>query len=368
MKSGLKRWLLEEFECERMNRRRMMKMLGAAGLGLVATGLTRHGALAQQTLTIQSWSGYDIPQLAPAYYAKNGAPQFSLMGSDEEGFQKVRAGFRPDLAHQTSFIVGKFKDAGLIQPIDPGRLVNLPDFFPELPKAVTIDGKLWEAPLSWGNSSVIYRRDLVELKEEPSWGLLWDNRYAGRLAMRDTVEGLVNIGGLFTGAKDPWLMTDDELAKAREALLQQKPLLRMYWSSQTDMEQAFASGELVAANGWNASVALLRKQGFDMALMNPKEGMVTWTDGLVMMPGAPEDLAYEFMNAYMAPEVGVFLITSYGYGAGNTKSYGEVPRATLVELGIEEPAAIIAKTWFQREIDPATRPKYQEVYDEIKLS
>jgi spermidine/putrescine transport system substrate-binding protein len=182
------------------------------------------------------------------------------------------------------------------------------------------------------------------------------------------VEGLVNLAGLYTGAKDPWLMTDEELAKAREALLEQKPLLRMYWSSQTDLEQAFASGEVVAANGWNASVALLRKQGLDMALMNPKEGMVTWTDGLVMMPGAPEELAYEFMNAYMTPDVGVFLITSYGYGSGNTKAYGQVPKERLVELGIDEPAEIIAKTWFQREIDPAVQPKYQEVYDEIKLS
>ena len=369
MKTGLERWLIEEFECDRMNRRRLMKMLGAVGLGLATTPLSMRGAHAAGGLTILSWSGYDIPDMAPSYYDKHDSPEFTLMGSDEEGFQKVRAGFRPDLGHHTSFIVGKYKDAGLLKPIDPSRLVHLGDYFPELPEIVTIDGKLWEAPLSWGNSSVIYRRDMVDVKEE-SWGLLWDERYAGRLAGRDALEGMLIVGGLYTQAADPWTMTDAELQATKEALVAQKPLLRFYWSSQTDLEQAFANGEIVAGYGWNASVAMLRKQGVDMALMKCKEGIVTWTDGLVMMDGGSGDeaLAYDFMNAYMSPEVGAFLINSYGYGSGNAKAYDSVTEERLAELGITDPDVVISTSKFQREIDPAIRPKYQEVYDEVKLS
>ncbi len=195
-------------------------------------------------------------------------------------------------------------------------------------------------------------------------------RYKGRIASRDSLEGLLIVGGLYTGAADPWAMSDAELAKAKAALLAQKELVRFYWSSQTDMEQAFANGEIVAAYGWNASVAMLRKQGIDMALMKCKEGIVTWTDGLVMMNGGSgsEDLAYEFINAYMSPEVGAFLINSYGYGSGNAKAYESVTDERLAELGITDPDVVISTSKFQREISSDIRQKYQAVFDEVKLS
>jgi hypothetical protein len=135
-------------------------------------------------------------------------------------------------------------------------------------------------------------------------------------------------------------------------------------------EITFANGEIVAAYGWNASVAMLRKQGIDMALMKCKEGIVTWTDGLVMMNGGSgsEDLAYEFINAYMSPEVGAFLINSYGYGSGNAKAYEFVTDERLAELGITDPAVVISTSKFQREISSDVRQKYQAVFDEVKLS
>jgi spermidine/putrescine transport system substrate-binding protein len=369
MSESIKRRLLDGLESGQLDRRNLLRIMGSLGIGLVTVPMLRGVAQAASQLTILSWSGYDIPEMAPEYFQKHGKPNFTLQGSDEEGFQKVHAGFRPDLAHHTSFIVGKLRDADLIQPVDTSRLTHWNEFFPELQKIEMVDGKMWIAPCSWGNSSVIYRKDLVEPKE-PSWGLLWDERYSGRVAARDAVEGTVVVAGLYTGAADPWNMTDDELAKAKDALFVQKPLIRFYWSSQTDLEQSFASGEIVAAYGWNASVALLRKKGVDMALMRPKEGIITWTDGLVYYKNHPgdESLAYEFMNAYMTPEVGKFLIEAYGYGSGNVKAYDGVDVERLEELGIAEPAKILSTSRFQKEIGPGVRQKYQDVFDEVKFA
>ena len=81
-----------------------------------------------------------------------------------------------------------------------------------------------------------------------------------------------------------------------------------------------------------------------------------------------EDLAYEFINAYMSPEVGAFLINSYGYGSGNAKAYESVTDERLAELGITDPDVVISTSKFQREISSNTRQKYQAVFDEVKLS
>jgi spermidine/putrescine transport system substrate-binding protein len=368
MNDAIKRGLLDGLESRKLNRRGLLKVMASAGIGFLAAPMIGGSADAADQLSVLSWSGYDIPDLAPTYYAKHGKPNFTLMASDNEGFEKVQAGYRPDLAHHTSFMLQKLRDADLIKPIDVNRLQNWKNFFPDIQKVGLADGKNWIAPCSWGNSSVIYRKDLVQI-EEQSWGLLWDKRYAGRLAGRDASE-YVLVAGLYTGAKDPWNMTDVELQKAKAALLAQKPLLRFYWSSQTDLEQSLASGEVVAGYGWNASVALLKKQGVDMAMLRPKEGLITWTDGLVFYKNHPggEDLAYEFMNAYMTPEVGKFLIESYGYGSGNMKAFETVAPKRLEELGIAEPAKILATSWFQKAESADLQKKTQAILDAVKFA
>jgi spermidine/putrescine transport system substrate-binding protein len=353
----------------RVSRRGAVRGLAAAGFGLTTLSALARRAAAAGQLEVLSWAGYDIPELAPAYYAANGSPNFSLMGSDEEGFQKVQAGFQPDLAHHTSYIVERMAQADMLQPIDPARLTNWDSFFPELREIGMFDGQNWIAPFSWGNVSVIYRPDLVG-EVEQSWGILFDEAYAGKLAMRDDGPTAMVLTGIYMGVPDPHNMTEDEIQAAKELLIRQKPLLRFYWSGQTDLEQAMASGEVVAADGWNASVALLRAEGVDMAMMRPKEGILTWSDGLVYFKGsgAPDDLAYEFMNAYMAPEVGKFLIEAYGYASGNETVYPEIPVETLEMLGFNNPGQIMANSVFASGTPGAVIQRYSEVFEEVKAA
>lgn len=352
-----------------IDRRYLLQAMGAVGLGIVAMpGFTRSAAAADQ-LTVLTWSGYDISEITPDYFTKHGKPDYALMGSDEEGFQKMRGGFKPDLASHNSYMIGRLHEAGLIKPIDTSRLIHWNDIYPQIRDVEKLDGQAWMAPFSWGNTSVLYRKDLVELKED-SYSLLWDERYAGRIAARDAVEASVVAAGLYTGAADPWNMTDAELTVVKDALLKQKPLVRFYWSSQTELEQSFASGEVVAALGWNSSAASLKKQGIDMVFMRPKEGMITWTDGLVLLKDhpAPEDLAYDFMNSYMSPEVGRYLIETFGYGSANAKGFEGVKPEALDQLGISDPAAVVAQSKFAKEIKSDIRQKYQDLWDTVKFS
>lgn len=361
------RELIRDLRKGNISRRDMSKLAAFLGVGLVAGVATGRQARADTNLSVLSWSGYDIPQLAPAYYAKHSSPSFTLMGSDREGLQKVRAGFEPDLGHQTSFIVQSLRDANLIEPIDLSRLEHWDEIFPALQKVEYVNDQMWIAPCSWGNSSVIYRKDKVTPAEE-SWSILWDPMLKGKLAQRDDVEA-VSVTGMLLGYKDPFSMGDSELEAVKAKMLEQKPLLKFYWSSQTDLEQSIASGEVVASYGWNASVALLNKQGIPMAMMKPKEGLLTWTDGLVLYKKrhASTDLSYEFINAYMAPEVGKFLMESYGYGSANMEAFKIANKARLVELGIEDADTILNTSVFIKDVRQDRQTAYHALFDEVKL-
>ena len=332
--------LRERMAAGDLSRRHLNKLLAGAGLAMVTLPLTGHRAKADDQVTYFTWSGYDVPEFFPGYVKKYGVnPNLPVFSDEEEAFQKLRAGFFVDVAHPCSGRIKRWRDAGVVQAIDTSRLSNWGDVV-EVLKTVNgaaDGGKQWFVPIDWGNTSVLYRADLVEVKEE-SWALLWDERYKGRLSIGEDITDTAIICGLLAGVQDPYNMTDTDIAKVKELLIKQKPLLRFYWSDTTVLEQAMATGEVVAASAWNSSIATLRKQGLDVKYMNPKEGRLTWCCGLVLTSVAKEiDKAYDLIDAMLSPEAGVWLI-NYGYGHSNRKAFERVSEQVLAERGLAKNA------------------------------
>jgi spermidine/putrescine transport system substrate-binding protein len=129
-------------------------------------------------------------------------------------------------------------------------------------------------------------------------------------------------------------------------LRQQRPLMSSYTTDMTSVEQSLASGELVAAMAWNASATALKKQNVPVAFMKPKEGMLTWVCGMVMLKDAKHvDLAYDFINARMNPDSGASLINEYGYGSASQAAFKQVPAAKLEELSLpNDPETMLRDT------------------------
>ena len=106
----------------------------------------------------------------------------TVFGDDDDAFTKVKAGFRPDLAHPCYDKVARWNKEGLLQPIETAKIKNWDKIFPvfrNLPDIQAGDGKVWMVPWDWGNTSILYRTDLVK-NPEASWQLLWNKDYAGR--------------------------------------------------------------------------------------------------------------------------------------------------------------------------------------------
>jgi spermidine/putrescine transport system substrate-binding protein len=319
----------------KMTRRRFHQALAAAGLAMVTLPLGGRKAAAEE-VTYFTWSGYDVPEFFPGYVAKHGAnPNMPIFADEEEAFQKLRAGFFSDVVHPCSGRIKRWRDAGVITSIDTSRLTNWPNVFEALKpiNGAADDGKQWFVPVDWGNTSVLYRADLVDVQED-SWGLLWDERYAGRLSIGNDITDTAIIAALYAGIADPYNMTDDDIAKVKELLLKQKPLLRFYWSDVTEFEAAMVTGEVVAASSWNSSIPTLRDQGLDVKYMNPKEGKLTWCCGLVLTAEAKEvDRAHDLMDAMLSPEAGTWLI-DLGYGHSNRLAFEQASEETLANRGL----------------------------------
>jgi spermidine/putrescine transport system substrate-binding protein len=350
---------------EKVTRRSMLCALAVAA-ATVTLGIPPR-AEAGDKLTYFTWSGYELPEFHQAFLDQHpDAVDITFFNDDDEAYTKVRAGFRPDLAHPCYDKVARWREADLIQPIDLKRIKNWEKVFAvfrDLPGLVEGD-QAWMIPWDWGNTSVLYRTDLLK-DPEPSWRVLWDKNLAGKIATIDAVHDTPVVAALLAGV-DPFNMSAEDIAKVRGVLQEQRPLVKMYTSDLTSVEQALASGELVAAMTWNASATSLKKQGVPVEFMNPKEGMLTWVCGTVLLKDAKNvDLAYDFINAKLSAASGKALVENYGYGAANSESMQAVGAEKLEELALPtDPAEMLKTTVFT--LPMKNNDEVSKMFEEVK--
>lgn len=354
-----------------LSRRQLLQRASALGIvSLGATGLMRPARAAGTGLTVMDWTGYEVPELFQPYVKKHGAaPDITIFSDLEEAWQKIAGGFRPDVMHADHWQIPARRDAGMFEPWDTSKLSNFPDLMPELVDLPTLqnDGKQYGIPVDWGINSICYRTDLIEVEEE-SWASLWNPAHSGRIAMTGQMDNMVGAAALALGIANPFV-NDPEVMKAIEAkMTEQRALLRFYWNDPTQLTQAMATGEVAIAFAWPSVYKELKAQGVPVKYMRPKEGVMGWAQGMLLMKDRDGDTqkAYDFMDAWMAAETGRWLIENYGYGHANVKSVDGVDPAILADLLLEDPVATLASSFFIRDMPSDVQTTYVAMVERIK--
>lgn len=355
-----------------LSRRTILKTLASVGIATVTVpSLCRPASAGSDDLVVFTWDVYAVPEMYQSYFETYGkAPEFAYFGDLQEAFVKLQAGYKPDIATTGFESIRRWRDAGLISPIDTSRLVHWPDVFEKLKGSGTLeDGIQWAVPFIWGSNSVIFRTDLApEYIDNHTWEILWDPKYRGQIAMRDSADEAAVPAALVAGVADPFNMNDEDIAKVRDRLAQQRELVRFYYGDNTSLAQSIASGEVVAAYAWSDVYAELKADGVPVAFMAPKEGIITWIDLSVLVTDAPasDDMRYAYLNTTLAPESGVFAIEEYLYGHANRKAFEQADPEVLKELGWIDPEAVLTDGVLLRPFAADTQEKINRMFEEIK--
>ena len=356
-----------------IGRRDVLQGMSAAGLAVVMTPVMSQAAkaAAADQATFFTWGGYDVPEFVGPYIAKHGeSPNFATFGGSEEGLTKMRAGFVVDVAHPCNQAIPRWVASGLFQTLDTSKLSNWPDIMPELInlEGNVVNGSPYMAPIDWGRTSITYRTDLFDLQgQEESWGMLWDERYKGRLGMLATAGDSWWCAAIYAGVDFNEISTEENFKKVAALMRKQRPLIRTYTDDTTSLEQSLASGELVAAMTWDSSAVTLKGEGIPVAFANVKEGALTWVCGAMMHKDAPHpDKAHDIIDALLSTESGKWLIGENGYGHSNAKSFDQFTDAQLTELGLSRnPVDILSAGKFQvpqnQEFETAMNKEYESI-------
>jgi spermidine/putrescine-binding protein len=363
---------LRDFAAGRVDRRRFLKTLAAAGVGLATMSAGQRVAAAKPNLLYYTWAGYDDPIFHNIYAKKNGGtPSYAIFADEEEALQRVRNGFHADVAHPCTSNVVRWHQAGIVKPIDVDRLEHWPDVFDgfKTVRGVQIDGQIFHVPWEWGNSSIAYRPDKVDIQEE-SYSLLLDERYKDKMSAFDNSEEVPIISAILAGAKDPFALTEDEYPQVEAVMTRLNANMRFYWSDATEMQQGLASGELVATTAWNDIVKTMTDQGVPIKFMTPKEGILTWICGMVLLKDGPgdENQAYEFMDAMLSPESGVALMENFYYGHANRKTLAAADPELVKGLAFDKAEERIAdpSTFFFQNQANDQRERLIAMFEKVK--
>lgn len=365
---------IDAFRSGDLSRRDFITTLSAVGvsLAIVPMASRRARAAAADQATYFTWGGYDTTDIFGAYIAKHGEPpNFATFGGSEDAITKMRAGYVVDVSHPCNADVLRWVATDLFQPVDTDRLSNWPDVIPELwqLEGNVTDGKPYLVPWDWGQTSITYRTDLVDLEgREESWGLLWDERYKGRIGVMATAGDAWWCGAIYAGVDFKDLATEEGFKKVGDLMRKQRPLVRTYTDEMTSMQQALASGELVAAMTWNESPFVLKEQGVPVAFANPKEGALTWVCGVMIHKDAPHlDKAYDVVDSMLSVEAGKWLIGEYGTGHSNAKSFEQFSDDDLAARGLNrDPNKILSAGKFMIPSSQEFETRMNAEYEKIK--
>ncbi|MFL5928721.1 MAG: PotD/PotF family extracellular solute-binding protein [Gaiellaceae bacterium] len=361
----------------RFDRQTVLKLTAALGGAALIGGRTEMaGAMrafaAAETgrLQVLDWAGYgnDGGQSMFAQYVKqhpSDKPQFTYMTNESDALAKLHAGLKPDVFRPYVGWVKYFAESGLVQPWDRSLIPNLEHLNPFMVKAGQLNGRQYGIPADWGFDAILYRTDKVKPKGR-SWGLLFDDRYKGKIAWFDDLN-MLTVTGLYLGFRDPWNQSDAELAQAQKLLASKKKNVRLIWSSETNLWEAFGSGDVWIAYAWPNDWVQMKKKKLPVVYMRPKEKPIAWVGMLMLLAGSPRArLAHDYVNSWSSTASAKWLEDNYGYGHANTLAR-PASSDLLKALQLTNPKAVTEPN-AHLDRDIPRRAVYAKHWEEVKAA
>ncbi|GAC1045825.1 hypothetical protein thsrh120_58300 [Rhizobium sp. No.120] len=314
-----------------MQRRDMLKLMGAGAAALSFGGLAANQAMADDA-TVAFWATatLDIGDKWQEFTRQSGvSPEFTDNGNDVGPVvARLAAGNANDLFDVGGFQGGAERELakqGLIVPWDVSKISNFAGIWQwakDIP-TLTYEGKQYGIPTVVNADSIIYRPD--KLGKVDSYGVIFDPKLKGRVAMEDAWINSAIFTAIYLKEaenkpiKEPGNLTESELGLVMEFLIKHKKdgQFRTFWNGWEQGVQLVANEEVDAMTGWEPIVYEGRKRGLQVEYAAPVEGYEGWGNNTVLLKGAAQrgkaDLAHKFVDGLLAGLYGCELGKARGY-------------------------------------------------------
>jgi spermidine/putrescine transport system substrate-binding protein len=307
-------------------------LASASAVGLAAAAGCTGGSGGSTTINIITWNDYAKEPVVEAVESNVDATvEVTSSTSSTEMFQRMNQGGEFDIAVPNNNLVSRFIEADLIEPVNMDIVTNYENIYEKFRsfanQQFTVDGNTYGVPARWGWYGYAYNTAEVS-DHEPSYKIMFESDYVeddldGDIIMYDEAAKTMPVAALYLAEaeddpsykealteNDAMTFTEEQIQNMRDLLINQKPRLEGYISSDTTYIQQFQQGNfLVGHSGRNEIIRLQQNQGVeDVEFVVPQEGAMAWYETAVVSSDSENvDTAWEVINQYMAPSAGAEL-------------------------------------------------------------
>jgi spermidine/putrescine transport system substrate-binding protein len=324
---------------------------------------------ADADLTVLDWAGWEIDGMLGDYVAKNGEkPTYAFFGDDDEAFQKVSSGFKPDVVHPCSSSVSRYRDAGLIEPWDVSKIPEFANIAPRMYDNPVLkdDEGVWFIPMDFAYTAIAYNTNDVPVEDVASVQVFTNPKYQGRITLPDSNDDVWSLAFAATGLTNWDTVTDEQFQAAADWLRAVHPNVRAYWADPSEMMQLMKTGEVQVAWSWNDGIALAQDEGLPVGFnREAAEGASAFFCGYVNIKDGPgsEDKVYDFINSMLSPASTPALIDALGYAHSNDVGMAGISPETLKAAFLDP---VSAQLFMQSPTSPELREKMLAEFELIK--
>jgi spermidine/putrescine transport system substrate-binding protein len=207
-----------------------------------------------------------------------------------------------DLVVLSDFMIPKLRQLNYIQQLDPSQVPNRANMLPSMLNDPVDPGRHFSMPWASGFTTIAYNSDLVHEPITSIAELFTRPDLKGRVTLFAEMEDTVAFALLVHG-KDPAKFTDDDFAAALDYIKQAKSSGQVRQFSGNDYLSDFQQGNTAATMAYSGDVAQLGQANLKTVDL-PKEGMLSWSDNMVIPNYARHKKnAEKLMNFYYGPAI-----------------------------------------------------------------
>ena len=278
-------------------------LLAAAGMA----GCGSSGGKEGGQVIVYNWGEYIDPETIEMFEEETGIEVvYDEFETNEIMYPKVESGAASyDVVCPSDYMISKMIAGDMLAEINfeniPNAKKNIGAQYFEQAKGFDPENK-YSVPYCWGTVGILYNKTMVE---EPitSWAQLWDEKYADNILMQDSVRDAFmvaeKLNGFSMNTTDP-----QELETAKNALIEQKPLVQAYVIDQ--VRDKMIGGEAAIGVIYSGEAIYTQRENPDLEYVIPEEGTNVWIDSWVILKDAPnKENAEKFIDFMCRGDVAV---------------------------------------------------------------
>ncbi|MGA2094798.1 MAG: ABC transporter substrate-binding protein [Candidatus Acidiferrum sp.] len=329
----------------------------------------------EDTLSLLVWEGYADPSFLHAFEeAHHCKIVAAYMGSSDELVAKLRGGSASnyDVISPSSDVAAMITRTGLAAPLDLSKLPSYSQISPKLKNLplVKANGQTYGVPFMWGPNPLLY--DSKSIEQEPdSWAALWDPHFKNKISVWDDLSTIYMAAQVLGYDKpDPsqlYNLSDAQLEEVKKKLIELKPNIRKIWSTGGELTNLFQNHEVVMAMGWPLMTNQLRRLGFPIKELIPKENTTGWIDHLMITSASQhKEIALQFLDYLIEAQTQKKVTDLTGYAPANPEAGSFMSPEEKKNLHMDNPDAYMQRIYFWQDVP--RRSKYNEIWNEVKAS